>query len=159
MKKCFPFYNTVNPSCETDKKPSKIHQFFWSMESRVEGAGVGGFRTYQRKVDVFFTPFLRIFFSGVKGTNGMILGSGIQILEEALSKATAEGVSTPTFVNTLDIKVGGGGEQDERLGGWRRTAGKGGDDKFIQCKYFDYLTIRCKLCKFDLMLCFGFVFF
>ena len=36
----------------------------------------------------------------------MILGSGIQILEGALAKALDEGVSTPTFIEELDVKVG-----------------------------------------------------
>lgn len=35
----------------------------------------------------------------------MILGSGIQILEGALAKAVEEGVTTPTFIEELDIKV------------------------------------------------------
>ena len=35
----------------------------------------------------------------------MILGSGIQILEGALAKALDEGVSTPTFIEELDVKV------------------------------------------------------
>merc|ERR1711892_1232614 len=39
---------------------------------------------------------------GVKGTNAMILGSGIQILEEALAKAQEEGVTTPAFIEELD---------------------------------------------------------
>jgi len=42
---------------------------------------------------------------GVKGTNAMILGSGIQILEEALAKAQVEGVTTPAFIEELDLKV------------------------------------------------------
>ena len=42
---------------------------------------------------------------GVKGTNGLILGSGIDILEEALAKASVEGVTTPVFVERLDIQV------------------------------------------------------
>lgn len=42
---------------------------------------------------------------GVKGTNALILGSGIQILEEALGKAMLEGVSTPAFIEELDVKV------------------------------------------------------
>jgi len=42
---------------------------------------------------------------GVKGTNAMILGSGIQILEGALAKALDEGVTTPTFIEELDVKV------------------------------------------------------
>merc|ERR1740137_359492 len=42
---------------------------------------------------------------GVKGTNAMILGSGIQILEEALAKAQMEGVTTPAFIEELDMKV------------------------------------------------------
>jgi len=42
---------------------------------------------------------------GVKGTNALILGSGIQILEQALEKAQYEGVSTPSFIEDLDIKV------------------------------------------------------
>ena len=36
----------------------------------------------------------------------MILGSGIQILEGALAKALDEGVTTPTFIEELDVKVG-----------------------------------------------------
>ena len=40
-----------------------------------------------------------------QGTNAMILGSGIQILEGALAKALDEGVSTPTFIEELDVKV------------------------------------------------------
>ena len=50
----------------------------------------------------------------------MILGSGIQILEGALAKALDEGVTTPTFIEELDVKVGcvcelfnGFGIQDE----------------------------------------------
>ena len=43
--------------------------------------------------------------SDFQGTNAMILGSGIQILEGALAKAMAEGVTTPTFIEELDIKV------------------------------------------------------
>ena len=35
----------------------------------------------------------------------MILGSGIQILEGALAKALDEGVTTPTFIEELDVKV------------------------------------------------------
>ena len=35
----------------------------------------------------------------------MMLGSGIQILEAALEKAAEEGVSTPPFIPSLDIKV------------------------------------------------------
>ena len=42
---------------------------------------------------------------GVKGTNAMILGSGLQILDSALEKATIEGVTTPPFIDDLDIKV------------------------------------------------------
>jgi len=42
---------------------------------------------------------------GVKGTNAMILGSGIQILDEALAKAQLEGVTTPAFIEELDMKV------------------------------------------------------
>lgn len=41
----------------------------------------------------------------MKGTNGLILGSGINILEEALAKANVEGVTTPVFVEKLDIQV------------------------------------------------------
>ena len=41
----------------------------------------------------------------VQGTNALILGSGIQILEEALSKALVEGVTTPSFIEELDVKV------------------------------------------------------
>ena len=37
----------------------------------------------------------------------MILGSGIQILEGALAKALDEGVTTPTFIEELDVKVFG----------------------------------------------------
>ena len=40
-----------------------------------------------------------------QGTNAMILGSGIQILEGALAKALDEGVTTPTFIEELDVKV------------------------------------------------------
>ena len=40
-----------------------------------------------------------------QGTNALILGSGIQILEEALSKAMVEGVTTPPFIEELDVKV------------------------------------------------------
>jgi len=42
---------------------------------------------------------------GVKGTNGLIFGSGIQVLEAALVKASSEGFSAPTFINPLDLKV------------------------------------------------------
>ena len=35
----------------------------------------------------------------------MILGSGIEILEGALAKALDEGVTTPTFIEELDVKV------------------------------------------------------
>ena len=42
----------------------------------------------------------------LQGTNALILGSGIQILEEALSKAMVEGVTTPPFIEELDVKVG-----------------------------------------------------
>ena len=42
---------------------------------------------------------------GVKGTNAMILGSGLQILDSALEKANFDGVSTPAFIEELDIKV------------------------------------------------------
>merc|ERR1712123_1540 len=42
---------------------------------------------------------------GVKGTNAMNLGSGIQILDEALAKAQLEGVTTPAFIEELDMKV------------------------------------------------------
>ena len=42
---------------------------------------------------------------GVKGSNNMILGSGIEIMLHALEKAKLEGVSVPPFVETLDMKV------------------------------------------------------
>ena len=43
---------------------------------------------------------------GVKGTNTMMLGSGVQILEAAVARASLlGGVTTPTFVNHMDIKV------------------------------------------------------
>ena len=43
---------------------------------------------------------------GVKGTNNMFLGSGIEIMARALDKAKAEGVvSTPPFIDALDVKV------------------------------------------------------
>ena len=45
----------------------------------------------------------------LQGTNALILGSGIQILEEALSKAMVEGVTTPPFIEELDVKVGQNG--------------------------------------------------
>merc|ERR1719228_3232344 len=35
----------------------------------------------------------------------MLLGSGIQILEEALAQAQVEGVTTPAFIEELDLKV------------------------------------------------------
>ncbi len=44
-------------------------------------------------------------FAGVKGTNAMMLGSGIQILEAALVKADQLGVTTPPFIPDMDIKV------------------------------------------------------
>lgn len=43
---------------------------------------------------------------GVKGTNQMLLGSGIDIMLNALEKAKADGmVSTPPFIEALDLKV------------------------------------------------------
>lgn len=43
---------------------------------------------------------------GVKGTNHMFLGSGIEIMMKAFEKATLDGmVSTPPFIDTLDMKV------------------------------------------------------
>jgi hypothetical protein len=45
--------------------------------------------------------------AGVKGTNAMMLGSGIQILEAALQKAARGGVTTPPFIPHMDIKVYG----------------------------------------------------
>jgi hypothetical protein len=45
--------------------------------------------------------------AGVKGTNAMMLGSGIQILEAALQKAARGGVTTPPFIPHMDIKVNG----------------------------------------------------
>jgi hypothetical protein len=41
----------------------------------------------------------------VKGTNAFILGSGIQLMEAAISKANSSGVTTPRFIPELDIKV------------------------------------------------------
>ena len=42
---------------------------------------------------------------GVKGTNALILGSGLQILDAALEKANFEGVTTPTFIDEFEIKT------------------------------------------------------
>ncbi|TRY78772.1 hypothetical protein TCAL_01746 [Tigriopus californicus] len=43
---------------------------------------------------------------GVKGTNQMLLGSGIDIMLNALEKAKADGmVTTPPFIEALDLKV------------------------------------------------------
>jgi prolyl 4-hydroxylase len=43
---------------------------------------------------------------GVKGTNHMFLGSGIEIMMHAFDKAKTEGmVSTPPFIDQLDMKV------------------------------------------------------
>lgn len=43
---------------------------------------------------------------GVKGTNQMFLGSGIDIMLKAFDKAKVEGmVSTPPFIDPLDLKV------------------------------------------------------
>lgn len=43
---------------------------------------------------------------GVKGTNQMFLGSGIDIMLQAFEKAKVEGmVSVPPFIETLDMKV------------------------------------------------------
>jgi hypothetical protein len=49
--------------------------------------------------------FNRALCAGVKGTNAMMLGSGIQILEAALAKADQLGVTTPPFIPEMDIKV------------------------------------------------------
>ncbi len=49
--------------------------------------------------------------AGVKGTNAMMLGSGIQILEAALQKAARGGVTTPPFIPHMDIKVSEKGSQ------------------------------------------------
>ena len=42
---------------------------------------------------------------GVKGANSMLLGSGLDIMLEALEKAKSDGVSVPPFVEALDMKV------------------------------------------------------
>merc|ERR1712156_1093538 len=42
---------------------------------------------------------------GVKGANQMLLGSGLEIMLNALEKAKTDGVSVPPFVEALDMKV------------------------------------------------------
>ena len=42
---------------------------------------------------------------GVKGSNSMILGSGIEIMLAALEKAKLESVTVPPFIDPLDQKV------------------------------------------------------
>ena len=42
---------------------------------------------------------------GVKGTNAMFLGTGIDMMDKALEKAVAEGVSSPAFIEELDVRV------------------------------------------------------
>ena len=42
---------------------------------------------------------------GVKGANSMLLGSGLDIMLNALDKAKTDGVSVPPFVEALDMKV------------------------------------------------------
>ena len=42
---------------------------------------------------------------GVKGSNQMLLGSGIEIMKHALEKSKLESVSVPPFIEPLDQKV------------------------------------------------------
>jgi len=42
---------------------------------------------------------------GVKGTNAMFLGTGIDMMDKALEKAVVEGVSSPAFIEELDVRV------------------------------------------------------
>ena len=83
----------------------RLHDFYKFNTSHFVNEGVldlGEGDIFQTTGDLSVWDAFKI---GVKGTNAMILGSGLQILDSALEKAHMEGVTTPPFIDELDIKV------------------------------------------------------
>lgn len=83
----------------------RLHDYYKFNTSSFVDEGV--FETNEWKVET--TGELTVwdaFKIGVKGTNNMFLGSGIDIMIRALSKAKDDGmVSVPPFIEALDMKV------------------------------------------------------
>lgn len=83
----------------------RLHDYYKFNTSQFVNEGVldiGDGNLYETTGDLSVWDAFKI---GVKGTNAMILGSGLQILDSALEKANFDGVTTPPFIDELDIKV------------------------------------------------------
>ena len=83
----------------------RLHDYYKFNTSQFVNEGVldlGDGNVYETTGDLSVWDAFKI---GVKGTNAMILGSGLQILDSALEKASLDGVTTPTFIDELEIKV------------------------------------------------------
>ena len=83
----------------------RLHDYYRFNTTQFVNEGVldiGDGNMYETTGDLSVWDAFKI---GVKGTNALILGSGLQILDSALEKANFDGVTTPAFIDELDIKI------------------------------------------------------
>ena len=83
----------------------RLHDYYRFNTTQFVNEGVldiGDGNIYETTGDLSVWDAFKI---GVKGTNALILGSGLQILDSALEKANFDGVTTPAFIDELEIKV------------------------------------------------------
>ena len=84
----------------------RLHDYYRFNTTQFVNEGVldiGDGNIYETTGDLSVWDAFKI---GVKGTNALILGSGLQILDSALEKANFEQhVTTPAFIDELEIKV------------------------------------------------------
>ncbi len=82
----------------------RLHDYYkFDTESfTTEGAIEFGEDRFESNGDLTVWDAFKI---GVKGANSMLLGSGLDIMLQALEKAKTDGVTVPPFVEVLDMKV------------------------------------------------------